>query len=623
MKLSSIYSLTAIAVLSAPVAAQGILPYLPKDTIMAMSAPDITVSLAEFQQMPMAKMWAEEEVQTFFADIMEMVEEQMDDQMDVGRDLHEAGQLPVSPDDLMKLRIHGATFAITGMSMTEGPFGPSPNANLVAHMDFGTSAPTWNMLMQMGLGIIEMEAADEVVRTDYKIGEVQVITLAPPEELGLGMSINLAMVPNGILIATQTDDIKSIVTNMNAKTPVLATAPGFEKATKRISTEGSEVQFYMSPDPIMDFGMSTMRMMADQGMGMEMVDVDGLQRAMQAMGMSSLGTMASASSYVDGKSITKTFQTNYAASTGTAAAPATIDTSFLRWVPKDAVSFSASTWDIAGLYDMVVKGMQAYNPQLAEQALSQLAMMEEEIGFSLRKDLFGSFGDHYITWSMPVGTISAAPEMVLLVKVNSEEKIVSAMKNMAAMSQGAIDIEEGTRRGVKSYQINVNMDMSQDMGINIFEMIQPTFAFKNGYMVMGFSTGDVKRVFKRMDREDIPKGDIRGNKEFAAVADMIPSGVSSVSFTDWKANFESYYQLLTGVLAFVPMPEDVPIDMSLLPDSETLTNHLFGSISYTKTDAAGTESVAVSPFGPETLMFALTLGAVGGAASIILRDEGF
>ena len=523
----------------------------------------------------------------------------------------------------MKLRIQGATFAITGMSMSEGPFGPSPNLNLVAHMEFGTSAPTWNMLMQMGLGIIEMEAADEVIRTDSKIGEVQLITLAPPEEFGIEMSINLAMVPNGILIATQTADIKSIVTNMNAKTPVLATAPGFEKATKRISTQGSEVQFYMSPDPIMDFGMSTMRMMADQGMGMEMVDVDGLQRAMQAMGMSSLGTMASASSYVDGKSITKSFQTNYAASTGTASAPATIDTSFLRWVPKDAVSFSASTWDIAGLYDMVVKGMQAYNPQLAEQALSQLAMMEEEIGFSLRKDLFGSFGNHYITWSMPVGTISAAPEMVLLVKINSEEKIVAAMKNMAAMSQGAIDIEEGTRRGVKSYQINVNMDMSQDMGINIFEMIQPTFAFKNGYMVMGFSTGDVKRVFKRMDREDIPKGDIRGNKEFAAVADMIPSGVSSLSFTDWKANFESYYQLLTGVLAFVPMPEDVPIDMSLLPDSETLTDHLFGSISYTKTDAAGTEIVAISPFGPEAVMMAVALGAMGGAAFMIMNAGDF
>lgn len=623
MKLSSICSLTAVAAMAAPVAAQGILPYLPKDTMMAMSAPDISASMAEFQQMPLAKMWAEDEVQTFFADIMEMAEEQMDEQMDGARAMHDAGQLPLNPDDLMKLRIQGATFAITGMSLSEGPFGPTPNVELVAHMEFGASAPTWNMLMQMGLGMIEMEAGDEVVRTDSMIGEIQLITLAPPEEMGMDMSINLAMVPNGILIGTKTADIKSIVTNMNAKTPVLAAAPGFVKANKRINANGAEVQFYIAPDQTVDFGMSTMRMMADQGMGMEMIDVDGLQRAMQAMGMGSLGTMATASSYADGKSITKSFSTYAAASTGTSAAPATIDTSFLKWVPKDAVSFSASTMDIASIYDMLVKGMQAYQPQLAEQALGQLAMMEEEIGFSLRNDLFGAMGDHFITWSMPVGTISAAPEMVLLVKVNSEEKIVTTMKSIAAMSNGAIDIEEGTRRGVKSYQINVNMDMSMDMGVNIFEMIQPTFAFKNGYMVLGFSTGDVKRVFKRMDREDIPKGDIRGNKEFAAVADMIPAGVSSLSFTDWKANFESYYQLLTGVLAFVPMPEDVPIDMSLLPDSETLTNHLFGSVSYTKTDATGTETVLVSPFGPETIMIAAALGAAGAAVFGVMSEGNF
>jgi hypothetical protein len=126
-------------------------------------------------------------------------------------------------------------------------------------------------------------------------------------------------------------------------------------------------------------------------------------------------------------------------------------------------------------------------------------------------------------------------------------------------------------------------------------------------MVAGFSASDVKRVFQRMDREDDPKGDIRSNKEFAAVAASIPAGVDSLSFTDWKSTFESYYQIATGLLAFVPMGDQVPIDMSLLPDSGTLSKHLFASTSYTKTTPAGTESVSVSPFGPE-------IGLLVGAA---------
>lgn len=46
------------ALLLAPLAAQqSILAYLPKDTIAAATMPDLPGSYAEFQAMPLAKMW--------------------------------------------------------------------------------------------------------------------------------------------------------------------------------------------------------------------------------------------------------------------------------------------------------------------------------------------------------------------------------------------------------------------------------------------------------------------------------------------------------------------------------------------------------------------------------------
>ena len=313
---------------------------------------------------------------------------------------------------------------------------------------------------------------------------------------------------------------------------------------------------------------------------MPMLDFDGVQRAMKAMGMSNMGTLGMSMSYEDGKAVTKSTYA-YAANAGTTASAHTVDTSFLRMVPKDAVAFSAGALDTASIYDMLIKGVQAYDADMAEMMLADLAQMESQLGFTIRGDLLGSIGDHYIRWSMPMGTISAAPEMAVLVKVNSEENLVGALKNIAALSQGMIELEEATKRGLKTYQLIVTGDPMDGMGMNPLEMFQPTFAFKDGYMVMGFSASDVKRVFKRMSREDNPKGDIRSNKQFMAIADQIPEGVNSLSFTDWRADFESIYQMLTGVLAFIPMPEDVPVDMSMIPDSETLTQHLYACLLYT------------------------------------------
>ena len=74
------------ALLLAPLAAQGgILPYLPKNTLAAASLPDLQTSLVEFQSTPVAKMWAEPEVQAFVGDLVKMVRKQFDDGLEKAR----------------------------------------------------------------------------------------------------------------------------------------------------------------------------------------------------------------------------------------------------------------------------------------------------------------------------------------------------------------------------------------------------------------------------------------------------------------------------------------------------------------------------------------------------------
>ena len=624
MKLFSLRSLSALIAVTAPLAAQGMLPYLPKQTIAAISAPKLSDAIVEMQQMPLFKMWAEEEVQAFLGDLVEMVSEQDEEMLGDLREMHAAGMLPFDPDKLTELNLEGVTIAITSMSLTEGDFGPMPRIGTMIHLDFGDAAEVVYPILQMGLDTLQQEAPVE--QSEAMIGDIRLQTLTPYDAFAPDMSINVANVPNGVVIGTITDEVKAVLNNWVNKTPMLTQTPGFSAATK--GSADAAVRMYMAPDFGIDFFTNALKVMMDQGASLpleggeidldaDMLDFDGVKRAMQAMGMSNVGTLGIAMEYDNGKSVSRARHAYADAGEQTAAASKVVDTNFLRWVPKDAVSFSAGSLDVAWLYDTLVKGMQAYDADMAQMMLSQLAMVEEQMGFSIRKDLFGAMGDHYVTWSMPMGTISAAPEMAFLMKVNDEQKLLGSLQSIAAMSDGALEIEEATKRGLKSYQILLNADPMDGMGMNPFDMFQPTFAFKDGYMVMGFSASDVKRVFKRMDRDDNPKGDIRSNKEFMAIADQIPSGVNGLSFVDWKANFESYYQMLTGVLAFVPMSDEIPVDMSMIPDSETLTQHLFASLTYRKVGPDGAETVSISPFGMETVAI---VGLAAGVAGVFFAE---
>ena len=136
---------TALAVLACPLAAQTTTaaanPFaraLPESTLMYMSFPNFSKSLEEFQSMPLAKMWAEDEVQDFFERAMTMGKEYWEQGMAQARAMHEQGQLPFDPDELVKARLESLSFAITSMElqMPEGAREPLPRFGFVIYPRF-------------------------------------------------------------------------------------------------------------------------------------------------------------------------------------------------------------------------------------------------------------------------------------------------------------------------------------------------------------------------------------------------------------------------------------------------------------------------------------------------------
>lgn len=612
------------ALLLAPLAAQqSILAYLPKDTIAAATMPDLPGSYAEFQAMPLAKMWAEPDVQAFVGDLMAMLRKRVDEALGQAREQHKAGALPVDPDAVMSLRVQGMTAAITKLGLGMGDFGPQPEVGLMLHVDFGATAPTWMALLEMGLKQLDERSEGQLTRSETKVGEVKIVSYAPPEESGIKMGLHIAMLGRGIVIGTLIDEVRETVTAMAAKTPILGATPAFQSSLGAIDDKGAEMQLYLRPTGFLDVAMAGLGIGAEMGQIGDL-DVEGVRRAIKAMGLSDLGPLAMSYVYADGKAMSRGMSATLSGDTAaaTTAAAKTVDMSFLKWVPKDAVGLGSSMLDLGWYYDAVLRGVDAYDPEIGKKAREQIAAMEQQIGFKLRDDLVGTIGDHYAWWSLPMGQINAPPEATLLVKVTDEQRLVKALKALAALSDGRIEIEEGEKRGIKAYQVRLGLeDIEQFGGMNPLESYQPTFAFKNGYMVVCFTPSDVKRAFARLDRkEDEPKGDIRGSKEFASIAASMPQGVTSISYTDWKSTFESYYQMATGVLGFIPLGEDIPLDTAQIPDSATLTKHLFPSVSYQRTDVNGTVTTTISPFGPEVYALGALVAIPLSAAVVGLRN---
>lgn len=595
------------------------LPYLPAKTVMAMSMPDMDASMQEMASMPIAKMWAEPDVQKFFEDARARLQQEIDKAMEQAKEMHANGSMPVDPAKLMSLRIRGASMAITKLDMDAGEFGLQPTIGMMLHLEFGDTAPQWFELMDLGMGM--MAGSGQVERGEVAVGEVKIATFKPidaPE--GNEMGLNVARLKNGVILGTLLDDVKSTVENMTAGKPVLGATDRYKNSSKNLTSEGAEVELFLQVDPVMDFAMSTMEVAMDTMPQLAAVEIDmeGVRRGVDALGLGAMKGYAMTSRYEGGKAVSRSFmdipapQRKGLMPTGNK----TVDTAFLKWVPKDAVSFWAFTLEPAGIYDAMIGAVRAYDPDKATEMEASIADAETKMGFNIREDLFGAIGDTMITWSMPMAQITSTPEVGVLLKVNDDQKVLKVLKAIAQMSDGDMTLDESEKRGVKSYQITMNTDDMQG-GVNPLAQVNPVFTFHKGYMVMALQPSELRRIVLRMDRtEDDPKTDMRGNKEFAPYFETLPQGVTEISFTDWKATFESYYSLLSGVISFLPQNEDLPFDWQMLPDSSVLTKHLFGSFTYTKADAEGFTTMGTSPWGPETWMTLGMLVMVGfGAAA--------
>jgi hypothetical protein len=298
----------------------------------------------------------------------------------------------------------------------------------------------------------------------------------------------------------------------------------------------------------------------------------------------------------------------------TSSAPVSRDR--LAWIPKGAGSFSiAKAGDLEGLYTSILDAVEAYNPEFRKLADAQVQELEKTLGFQFKKELFGAFGPDVIFYSMPVAGLMATPEMVVMVECKNSDRTLEVLKKLAGLSEGHVTITDNKVDGADFYSVSIVLDEMAG-GIDPMGMIEPQFAFQNGFLVFGLSRSDVKGALKRMSGAG--GEDVRSNPAFKPYLEQLPTEVASISFTDVATTFDGLYGQLSGVMGMVPIPPDVPIDLALLPSSSTITKHLFGSVAWSTIDKKGVAGYAIGPLGPEVpalVVLGIGAGIVAGIAA--------
>lgn len=589
---------------------------LPATTIGYINVPDIDSTLADFRTMPMSKMWQEPEVQDFFAQALGMAQEQIDEGLGMARAMYEDGQLPVDPDTLMNLRVKSAGFALTSMRAGGNQNGPAPEFGVVIHVDFGESAQLWQQLLQIGMGALGAETgrAPEPI----EVGDVTLMSIRP--EPSSPMGVHFTFQGESLILGTLAEEVGAVCTNLtNADATGLAGSASFAGAAQRLTMGGAETEFFFRPQPALDFVLDMARLAAEVAPDFpEFIDIDGIERVIDAFGLRTVQSITSVSRYENGVAISETFTEAPAEKRkGLYADSDPLSLDFLRWVPKEAVAFDAGGFDVAGLYDMLMNAVEAYDPNMKAMVEAEMGGLEEQIGLSLKNDLFGAFGDQYVFWRMPLaGLAMTSPELAVLVEMKDADGFLKTMSVIEQASGGMVALKPVQRRDVTLYQLRVELDLNDFGGINPMDFLTPTFTFKDGYLVAALSTNDVLTWSRRMDREDEPSGDVRSNPQFAGYFDKYVAGQSfdSLSFTDWKADFASTYQMAVGLSAMLLFDDSIPFEPALLPEASTLTQHLFGGLSFSRTTEDGFTSTSMGPFGPELVI--LGGAAIGAGAAV-------
>lgn len=278
-------------------------------------------------------------------------------------------------------------------------------------------------------------------------------------------------------------------------------------------------------------------------------------------------------------------------------------------VPANAVNATVSRFDLAYLFDRLMKGVEQIDPNAHAMAEQQIAAIEPQLGFSIKGDLLEGLGD---TWSFYTsaseGGVMFVPGIVITASVRKQEGVAKALNVVVMAARGVLanagpqapfSIQDFSARGEKGYRIVIN---------NLPIPVQPTWVLTKDQLIIGLTPQLVSGHLSATS-----KGSLADNEHIKAAFKWNPKPLT-VSYSDPKPGLQTVYglvntfsPLLIGQLA----AQGINFNLPPLPPMGDIEQHLLPTVTTMGRTANGwkSESHGVIPSGIEIGPAAIAVGA--------------
>ena len=285
----------------------------------------------------------------------------------------------------------------------------------------------------------------------------------------------------------------------------------------------------------------------------------------------------------------------------------------LAEVPSDSVGFSMGPVNLVALYDRIMNVLMMV-PGGGMELRRALTGFERALGLNIRNDVLGIFGKRYLHFTPEPGSPAGSGGAVFLA-INDRKTAEGKLKALMDGIVGAIRNEAGPNTdGFVRIRTLDRGAFTQIYPQSVLPAsVTPTLAVSDKWTGIGLSARATLPMMRHLLRAD--KTGIASRKDFAAVAQKLPSEYNAISYVDVGQCFGN----LLGVVQFVsdlaaigvksaaaagelPIPVSPAalwgMDPGRFPDEALFREKLFGSVSVVSYRPDGILFENFSPIGP-------------------------
>ena len=615
---------------------------LPNGTLFFVGTDDLDALVQRTAASPIGKILAEQEVKDFLAKPVAELRKAIDEGIAAAKKEPQLANVDLDLDKILAGPYGRAFLAITQFEfgLKDGALDPSAiDVGLVLGLEPKTGAVDVLKLVRQVVGQALAAAGPGAPNFEpVEANGVSYERLKNPTGPG---ALCFATLGGMTVMSLSEKSIAAIAATAKSAQNSLQGDPDFARCVAAVGApSGGDFVVYAQVGRLIDkIGHLALAGMALHG------QAEGAPIVSKLLELSKLGTMGPAyatAQWRDGTAVTLTYSEVDPKAGGLCALTATkpVDLGLIKRVPKDALSFNLGSLDIAPIWDTIFGALKEGAPPIHDVAMQKIHEFETMVAgadeqgnpkWDVRRDLLGVIGGRMMSISTPGAGSLLGPgaDPVFWIETSNaatlEKSLGQLFTSVGQMIGNPINFKEQVYGDAK---LEVLDAMSLGPLAMMAGSMQPTWCIHDGRFWFSTTT---KALKKALDAEKPPQPDpatgaappprenITAKADFAKrwVDPPKDAVVTGVSYSDTAAEFENSYQSLFGVINTLNMTnpqivKQLPIDLSMAPTSEKISQHLFGTVhvSYRVGDRAHLTQ-SRGPFGPEAALVVGGLVAAG------------